>query len=75
MHATHPAPQASLALLLIATSKFSRPLGILLPMEVLLRLQGWVLDRVGKNVKAATIVAQQHVTWLTGDATTAPGGA
>lgn len=56
--------QASLALLLIATSKFKRPLKPLLPPPMLIRLQQWVLDRAGKNDKAAAIVCQQHVLWL-----------
>merc|ERR1719326_189583 len=56
--------EASLALLLIATAKFSRPLSPLLPPPVLWRLQSWVLDRAGKNDKAAAIVCQQHIAWL-----------
>ena len=50
--------QASLALLLIATGKFTRPLSPLLPPSVLLRLQGWVLDKAGKNDKAAMVVRE-----------------
>ena len=34
--------EASLALLLIATAKFSRPLSPLLPLTLLQRLQAWV---------------------------------
>jgi hypothetical protein len=48
--------EASLALLLIATAKFTRPLGPLLPTAILKRLQQWVLDRAGKNDKAAAVV-------------------
>ena len=32
---------------------------------MLVRLQQWVLDRQGKNGKAAAVVAAQHVQWLT----------
>ena len=53
--------EISLALLLIATAKFTRPLSPLLPVAILTRLQAWVLDRQGKNAKAAAVVAQQHV--------------
>lgn len=42
--------------MLIATGKFSRPLTPLLPPDVLLRLQTWVLDKAGKNAKAAVVV-------------------
>ena len=48
--------EAALALLLIATGKFTRPLSPLLPPATLLRLQHWVLDRTGKNGKAAAVV-------------------
>ena len=48
--------EAALALLLIATAKFTRPLSPLLPLTSLLRLQQWVLDRAGKNSKAAAVV-------------------
>ena len=48
--------EASLALLLIATAKFTRPLSPLLPPSILLRLQQWVLDRTGKNGQAAAVV-------------------
>ena len=54
----------ALALLLIAAGKFSRPLGALLPVAVLARVQAWMLDRAGKNAKAAAIIAQQHFAWL-----------
>ena len=65
--------EISLALLLIATAKFTRPLSPLLPVAILTRLQAWVLDRQGKNAKAAAVVAQQHVAWLTeGEAASAP---
>lgn len=54
--------QASLALLLIATGKFTRRLSPLLPPTILLRLQVWVLDKAGKNAKAAAVVrpAREH---------------
>jgi hypothetical protein len=49
--------ETALALLLIATGKFTRPLAPLLPTATLLRLQQWVLDRTGKNGKAAAVVS------------------
>lgn len=66
--------EISLALLLIATGKFSKPLTPLLPIAVLIRLQVWVLDRAGKNAKAAAVVAQQHITWLTEPGAAGPAG-
>ena len=55
-----PRVQASLALLLISTAKFTKPLHPLLPPALLLRLQLWVLDKVGKNDKAAMLVRASH---------------
>ena len=54
--------EAALALVLIATNKFTRPLAPLLPGATLLRLHHWVLDRTGKNSKAAAVVS--HVASL-----------
>ena len=51
--------QASMALLFIATCKFSRPLAPVLPPAILLRLQSWMLDKSGKNHKAAHVVCSK----------------
>jgi len=52
--------EMSLALLLIATTKFTKPLHPILTPTLLHRLQFWVLDKHGKNDKAAAVVLQQQ---------------
>lgn len=56
--------QLSLALMLIATGKFSRPLEPLLAMRRLQQLRGWVADKQGKNAGAMGALLHQHASWL-----------
>ncbi|KAL1511478.1 hypothetical protein AB1Y20_006276 [Prymnesium parvum] len=56
--------ETSLALLLIATGKFTKPLQPILPPTILVQLEQWVLDKAGRNDKAAAAVMRQQRTWL-----------
>ena len=67
--------QLSLALMLIATGKFSRPLEPMLTMRRLQQLRGWVADKQGKNAGAMGALLHQHVSWLAPQAAEPSGAA
>jgi len=56
--------EVSLALLLISTGKFTKPLRPQLPMRLLQRLQGWVADMGPRGEKPMGAVLGQYVTAL-----------
>ena len=56
--------EASLALLLIATAKFTKPLSYMLPLPLLSRLQRWLTDTHAKNASAVSMVKLQYLAWL-----------